>query len=171
MRHHLSTKAAATTLAVSLTMLAGGCASDECEDNKNSLPLAVIMASLPEPQEAELDSISVYGIGAPGDSLLLDSASSVGQMYLPFRIDETRTTYVIRYLQSVIAEKGICDTISFNYDIKPMFVSSACGAVYYYDNIRIENTTHFIDSVTCPGNRITNANIPNIFIYFRINED
>ena len=78
---------------------------------------------------------------------------------------------MIRYLQRVIAETGTCDTISFTYDIKPMFVSSACGAVYYYENVRMDHTTHFIDSITCPGGRITNANVPNIFIYFRMNED
>lgn len=152
-------------------LIAAGCSSDECADNKNSLPLAVVMASLPEPQEAVLDSISVFGIGAPGDSVLVDSASNVGEFYLPFRIDKGETTYVIRYLQRVIAETGTCDTISFTYDIKPMFVSSACGAVYYYENVRMGHTTHFIDSITCPGERITNANVPNIFIYFRMNED
>ncbi len=148
-----------------------GCSSDECADNKNSLPLAKVMTSQPEPKEAALNSITVYGIGAPGDSLLVDSASNVGQVYLPFRIDTGNTTYVIRYWDQPVVGSYINDTISFSYDIKPMFVSSACGAVYYYDNIRIDHTYNLIDSINCPGDRITNANEPNIFIYFRMNEE
>ena len=146
------------------------CASDECDDNKNSLPLAEFYSSLPEPQPVSLDSISIYGIGAQGDSILVDSAASVGQCHLPFRIDTGETTYVIQYLQQAISEIGIRDTVTFRYTIDPQFVSSACGAVYYYDDIRIEHTNHFLDSVSCPGRKITNENKVNILMYFRIDE-
>lgn len=156
--------------AAACAVLMAACASDECNDNKNSLPLAEFYSSLPTPERVSIDSVSVFGIGAPGDSVLVDSASSLQQVYLPFRIDQPSTTYVIRYLQRVLAEQNMADTIRFDYAISPQFVSSACGAVYYYDDIRISHTNHFIDSVTCPGNRITNANLANIFIYFRINE-
>lgn len=146
------------------------CSSDECTDNKNSLPLAEFYSSLPEPEQVSIDSISVYGIGAPGDSLLVDSASSLQQVYLPFRIDQTSTTYVIKYLQQLLSEQNLADTVTFDYTISPQFVSSACGVVYYYDDVRITHTRHFIDSITCPEGRITNANRANIYVYFRINE-
>ena len=158
------------TVAV-VSVSAVSCASDECEDNKNSLPLAEFYSSLPEPEAVSLDSISVYGIGAPGDSLLLDSASNVGQCYLPFRIDEGRTSYVIHYLKKGIAGGTLRDTVAFSYGIRPEFVSSACGAVYYYDNVAIDHTCNLIDSVVCPEGRITNANRANIFIYFRAAEE
>lgn len=151
------------------SVLGVSCSSDECEDNKNSLPLAEFYSSLPEPQKVDIDSVSVYGIGAPGDSVLLDSVQSVGGCYLPFRIDEGKTDYVVSYLKREL--HGMADTLSFIYEIRPEFVSSACGAVYYYDKLQVRHTTNMIDSVVCPGGRITNANRANIFIYFRVEDE
>ena len=48
------------TVAV-VSVSAVSCASDECEDNKNSLPLAEFYSSLPEPEAVSLDSISEIG--------------------------------------------------------------------------------------------------------------
>lgn len=145
-----------------------GCSTNECFDNQNSLPLAGFYSSDPTPQAISLDSISIYGLGAPGDSILQDSVRSLSQSYLPFRIDQNSTTYVIQYLAGLAGIYRMADTITFNYDIVPMFVSSACGAVYYYKMDTIITTHNFIDSVTCPLGEITNANIENLRIYFRV---
>ncbi len=157
-------------LIVALAALCFACASNDCDGNKNSLPLAQFMSSDSVPQKVSIDSISIYGIGAPGDSLLLDSAANVSSTYLPFRIDQNSTSFVFQYLQSVIGQEDIRDTITFRYDIVPHFVSAACGAVYDFNNIDISHTSHFIDSISCPDGRISNANITNIFIYFRISD-
>lgn len=150
-----------------VTVLAG-CSTNECFDNQNSLPLAGFYSSGENPKSVALDSISIYGVGAPGDSILQDSVRSLSQSYLPFRIDQNSTTYVIQYLAGLAGIYRMADTITFNYDIVPMFVSSACGAVYYYKMNYIETTHNFIDSVTCPMGEITNANIENLKIYFRV---
>lgn len=144
-----------------------GCNS-ECYDNQNSLPLAGFYSSEPTPKAISLDSVSILGIGAPGDSILQDSVRSISQVYLPFRIDQNSTTYEIRYLAGLPGQYRMKDEITFNYEIIPMFVSTACGTVYYYKINNIEHTTNFIDSVTCPGGEITNANIENLKIYFRV---
>lgn len=149
--------------------VASGCSNSECYDNKNSLPLAGFYSSSEKPQAISLDSISILGVGAPGDSILQDSVRSLSQVYLPFRIDQNSTTYEIRYLSGLAGFFRLSDFITFNYDIVPMFVSSACGAVYYYKIQSIEHTTNFIDSVVCPMGEITNANIENLKIYFRVN--
>ena len=149
--------------------LSGGCSTNECYDNQNSLPLAGFYSSTELPLPISLDSISVLGIGAPGDSILQDSVRSLSQVYLPFRIDQNSTTYEIRYLAGLPGEYHLSDRITFNYDILPMFVSTACGAVYYYKITSIEHTNVFIDSVTCPTGEITNANLENLKIYFRVN--
>ena len=149
--------------------VAYGCSNSECYDNKNSLPLAGFYSSSEKPQAISLDSISILGVGAPGDSILQDSVRSLSQVYLPFRIDQNSTTYEIRYLSGLAGFFRLSDFITFNYDIVPMFVSSACGAVYYYKIQSIEHTTNFIDSVVCPMGEITNANIENLKIYFRVN--
>ncbi len=144
------------------------CNNDECYDNRNALPLAGFYAYTTEKEGAvTIDSISVYGIGAPGDSILIDSARSVSQVYLPFRIDSDRTTYVIHYLQKALNPAFKHDTITFYYDTEARFVSAACGASYLY-TIRDIATTHYqIDSVVCPLGYIDNANSQNLKIYFR----
>lgn len=157
-----------------ITLMLGinaGCSSSECFDNKNSLPLAGFYSSQEVPVAISLDSISILGIGAPGDSILQDSVRTLSSVYLPFRIDQTSTTYEIRYLAGLAGEYRISDIITFNYDTIPMFVSSACGAVYYYKMNSIDYTQNFIDSVVCPGGTITNENIENLKIYFRVSLD
>ena len=157
--------------AVPILAIMAGCSGDECYDNKNSLPLAGFYSSDSVPKAITLDSISIYGIGAPGDSILQDSVRGLSESYLPFRIDQPSTTYVIRYLTGILGEWEIADTITFNYDIEPWFVSSACGVVYDYKVTGIETTHYVIDSVTCPVGTITNADIENLRIYFRVSTE
>lgn len=151
-----------------LWSILGACNNSECYDNQNSLPLAGFYSSGEDPIAIALDSLSIFGIGAPGDSILQDSVKSISQVYLPFRIDQNSTTYEIRYLGGLAGKYKLFDRITFNYDIVPMFVSSACGAVYYYKITSIEHTNTYIDSVVCPTKEITNENIENIKIYFRV---
>lgn len=158
------------TGAISLMLLGTvtGCSNEECYENKNSLPLAGFYSSAEKPQSVTISNISIYGIGAPGDSILHDSASSLSQTYLPFQINSETTSYVIAYLQGELGKNEVKDTITFNYEIVPWFVSSACGAVYNYKIKEIETTHHVIDSVTCPEGEITNLNKENLKIYFRV---
>lgn len=142
------------------------CSTDECLDNKNSLPLAGFYASSPAPLPLRVDSLTVFGAGAPGDTLLLDCGSA-SQLYLPFRIDQPETTFVFRYDNKAAAQLGLEDVITFRYDIEPRFVSSACGAVYLYKMREIESTNVLIDSVSCPDGVIDNTAAENIRIYFR----
>ena len=149
----------------------GGCNMNECYDNQNSLPLAGFYSSSQVPVAISLDSISIIGIGELGDSVLQDSVRTLSQVYLPFRIDENSTTYEIKYLAGLAGYYQISDVITFNYDIVPMFVSTACGTVYYYKMNSIDYTENFIDSVVCPTGEITNANVENLKIYFRVEEE
>ena len=151
--------------------MGGGCATSECYDNQNSLPLAGFYSSGENPKAIALDSISILGVGAPGDSILQDSVRSISQVYLPFRIDQNSTTYEIRYLAGLPGQYRMKDEITFNYEIIPMFVSTACGTVYYYKMTSIDYTTNIIDSVACPEGEITNANIENLKIFFRVSEE
>lgn len=146
------------------------CGNAECLENKNSLPLAGFYGSGPKPAKISLDSISILGIGVPGDSILQDSVRGLSQSYLPFRIDQGSTTYEIRYLFGDAGLLELNDVITFNYEIEPWFVSSACGVSYRYVMKSIETTHVFIDSVTCPGGVIDNADKENIRIYFRTSE-
>ena len=147
------------------------CSNDECFENKNSLPLAGFYSSGADPKSISLDSLSIYGVGVPGDSILEDSVRSLSLTYLPFRIDQNSTTYVIQYLSGLSGILRVRDTITFNYDIVPMFVSSACGVIYEYKMTSINTTHYYIDSVTCPLKTIDNTNIENLKIYFRVSAE
>lgn len=144
------------------------CSNEECYENKNSLPLAGFYSSSPDPKAISLDYVSIYGVGVPGDSVLHDSVRSLSQSYLPFNIDRNSTKYVIQYLSDLSGLLRVRDTITFNYEIVPYFVSAACGAIYEYKMTSIESTHYFIDSVTCPLKIIDNRNMENLKIYFRV---
>ncbi|MDE6791515.1 MAG: hypothetical protein K2J48_00300 [Muribaculaceae bacterium] len=149
--------------------ITAGCSNSECLDNKNSLPLAGFYSSAEKPQAISIDSLTIEGIDVPGDSILHDSVRSLSSTYLPFRIDKPQTSYRIRYLGGTAGKLGIADNITFNYEIQPWFVSSACGAIYKYHITSIRHTSNFIDSVVVPGDIITNTPGENIRIYFRVN--
>lgn len=139
----------------------GSCATDDCTDNRNSLPLAAFFDSS-SGEQITLSRLTLYGLHAPGDSMLLNNASGVEEAYLPFRITEHSTTFVIDYI-----EPDVRDTVTFHYDPVPRFASSECGAVYDYRMESISHTSHILDSVTCPDGTITNAPGQNIRVYLR----
>lgn len=167
--HRILTRGLGCTLFVaSLSAGMVSCSNDMCYDNHNALPLASLYSSSAPTKEISVDSISVWGIGAPNDSLLLDTARNVQQIYLPFRIDDTSTSFVLRYdAVRRLSPTAPNDTLSFTYQPVPVFESQACGVFYRFDNVRIDYTTHFIDSVVCPEGYIDNRPAANLQIFFR----
>lgn len=152
-------------------LLTAACSNEECEGNRNALPFAGFYSSAISPRAISLDSITIYGVGAPNDTLIADSARSLSEVYLPFDIDAESTTFVIEYLQKALSSRGIRDEITFTYTAQPWFVSSACGVSYRYLIRDISYTTNVIDSVSVPGMMIDNTNAQNIRIYFRVNTE
>lgn len=140
-------------------LVLAGCAS-ECYENQNALPLAKF--SCVEDSVAKscsMDSLRVYGLGAPNDSVLLDGGN-VSELYLPFRVDGDTTRYVFEH-----ARLPIRDTVTFSYERSPRLVSAECGVSYVYKIRSITSTGPFIDSVVCADGEITNQNKSNLVIY------
>lgn len=152
----------ATYLIFALLLALSACDTSDCEDNRNTLPLAAFMSSGENPQSIQLDTLRIAGIGAPADSVL--SVYNASQTYIPFDNDSHVTSYVLEYNRIPAA---LFDTVSFTYTPSPRFESTDCGVFYQYNMERIVYTTHFIDSVTCPGMMIDNTPGQNIFIYLR----
>ena len=149
-------------LAIVLSALLAGCANKECYDNQNTLPLARFF-SMQTRRQMQLSATTVYGVGAPHDTLIADSAT-LEQVCLPLRPDAAETRFVFRYESEGAPE---ADTLAFRYQARPWFASEQCGVVYYYHIDSIGHTRHLIDSVAVPGMLITNAHRPNIEIYLR----
>lgn len=141
------------------------CNTNGCLENQSSLPLAGFYSSSTL-SKITVDSISVYAIGVPGDSMMLDCKSSVSQVYMPFDLVSNTTRYVIHYNQQSLSDESNNDTITISYDAVPYFVSSDCGAVFYYDIREYSWTPHLIDSISMET-RITNVNAENIKVFFR----
>lgn len=164
--NHISRLKLLPIVVAALVVFYAGCSSDECLQNKTALPLAGFYDSAKPESKVMIDSLEVYGVGAPGDSVLWEGTRAVNQLYLPFRLDSDTTRYVFRYLQKKLAALNLTDTVTFIYSRDPIFVSSACGVSYNFEIKEIRNSGILIDSVSCPAGIINNMDTENLEIYF-----
>lgn len=158
-------------MVIVMPIVFGACSSSECYDNHSALPLAGFY-SYPDGQAVSVNGLTIYGIGAPGDTLLY-SRETLREAYLPFRLDSDTTSYVLRYLTTP-PEEGmeapvLTDTITFVYNRKPWFVSPACGGMYFYEIKDVMHSHLLIDSISTEE-VITNLNTQNIKIFFNTGE-
>lgn len=152
-------------------LLTAGCSGNECYENHSALPLAAFFSAVSQ-RPVTLQQLEIYGVGAPGDSVLYTS-QSLSEAYLPFRIWEDSTQYVFCYyglLDNYDPEDPPLvvpsDTVTFRYNPKPWFVSPACGAMYFYEMKSVSHTSLLIDSVAF-NELITNENIANMKVFFK----
>lgn len=153
-----------------MACFAAGCSNSECYENHSALPLAAFYNSSTL-QPVSLVRLQIYGIGAPGDSILY-TPQTISQAYLPFRLWQDTTQYVLAYygmvsdsIASLYPEIVPRDTVTFVYHPKEWFVSPACGAMYFYDMDTVGHTSFLLDSVTY-NDIITNENTVNIKFFF-----
>lgn len=145
--------------------VAAACTNSDCKDYRTTLPLAGFYSDTGAEgiQAIAFDSLTVAGVGAPGDSLLLDCARQPSQAYLPLPIDARSCSFAFIYATS---PRLLSDTITISYTPSPHFASAECGVVYYYDINSISHTSLLIDSVSCLTNPLTNRPLENLRIYF-----
>lgn len=153
--------------AVALLVIITACNTNGCLDNQSALPLAGMYSSSTGSQ-ITIGNIEISGVGAPGDSVLVENGTSVSEIYLPMRSTKQQTSWRIRYFQEGL--EGLEDIITFNYQSEPHFVSEECGAMYFYRITDYNYTTNLIDSVTVTDSLITNVESKRIRIYFRTSE-
>lgn len=145
------------------------CNTVGCLQNQSSIPLAGFYDSTTDNTVA-LDSITVYGVGAPNDSSLI-STRRASMVYLPFRSEASSTSFCFRYLAKALDHPEINDTVTFAYSSQPKFVSEECGAMYIYHITGVKYTTHIIDSVAVTDSLINNLDTERIKIFFRVAHD
>ena len=156
-------------LAAILLVGFAACNDEGCEGNTSSMPLAGFYSSQTK-KAITIDSLTVYGVGVPGDSAIIHNRSTVTQVYLPFDVDAASSRFVFRYEQKAFADLDITDTITVAYESRPYFHSKDCGAMYVFDIQSIETSHYLIDSVRVLTPTIDNTNSENIRIYFRTEE-
>lgn len=152
-----------------LAVLLPSCNTSGCMENQSSIPLAGFY-SYTTGQAISVDSVKVYGVDAPNDSMLNMSLRSTSTVYLPFRADKTSTSFAFRYMQKDLDFPQLIDTITFTYESEPRFVSEECGAMFFYQITGMKYTTHLIDSVGIADSLINNFDIERIRIFFRTSE-
>ena len=152
-------------VSVAAVAMLTACNTSGCTDNQSSIPLAGFY-SYESLSAISVTKLTIGGVGAPNDSLLLEN-SSASQIYLPFRPGETTSAFFIHYGDEGLDDPALNDTISFSYDRIPFFASEECGAMYRYAVKELSYTRHLIDSVGMVDSTITNADVETIRIYFR----
>lgn len=134
------------------------------------MPYAAFLSSGGSPRTITVDSLTVFGIGAVGDSLIAHN-TRLSAIYLPLDPDGSSCAFVFRYEAADAVRHAMADTITIDYEARPVFVSAACGVMYYYDIKDLHYTRTLIDSVGCPSKTITNSAAHNMQIYFRVNSE
>lgn len=161
--------AAIMILTAAGVMLTAGCNTAGCPDNHSSIPSAGFY-SMSTLRAISVDSLTIGGVDAPGDSLLADSAT-VSKLVLPFRSIDKTTSFFIHYNHKALNDPRLNDTITFDYDSYPYFASAECGAMYQYRITRVEYTRHLVDSVGIVDSLICNIDLEQIHIYMRTSDD
>ena len=159
MRRILKHITLAIVVAMSLAGITMSCDNSNCSGNSTGIPLAGFYIGS---DNVTVNSLTVYGIGAPNDSVIIDKANAKN-VYLPLRLSTNSCDYVFNYNTEGVAN----DTLTLGYDAIPYFESHECGAMYNFRITSIEHTTHAIDSVVIPDPLITNADVVSIKIYLR----
>lgn len=147
-----------------------GCSTDGCTDLRSAIPKADFLNSATA-EPVSLDSLQVHGVGAPGDSLILAAGTAAQSVYLPMRSTATSTKWCLSYKWKLLDDPRLNDTITFGYTSEPYFASAECGAMYRYRIKEISYTTHIIDSVKAVDSLITNLDVSQLQIFFRVSEE
>lgn len=168
LRQHIMWSLPALCLAAVLAVVAAGCNTEGCTDNRSALPLMGFYSSSTE-QPMGLDSVAIGGVHAPDDSLLVYPGKNVGSLYLPFRFDSDRLSFFFHYdyKEQGLDDPALNDTITFHYTAEPYFASEECGAYFRYLINKVEYTTHLIAEVVVTDSVITNVERERIKVYIR----
>lgn len=142
------------------------CNDDSCYDNGSSLPLAAFYLGN---SQQTITGLTIMGIGAPGDSLLVDS-SALKEVYLPLRASVGTTRYAIsRWVGAgTPMAQQLHDTLTLDYEPIAYFHSTECGAMYNFNLHDVRCTINGIDSVVVITPLVTNSRTPALRIYFTI---
>ena len=82
-------------VAALMAVAATSCNNNGCLENQSAVPRCGFYSSSSK-KTVSLDSISVYAVGVPGDSMLV-RCGTVSQLYMPLDMSSDVTRYVLHY--------------------------------------------------------------------------
>lgn len=168
LKHKLLTTALLITIALLPALTS--CNTSGCTENRNAVPLAAFLDPATD-ASITLDSLSIYGVGQPNDSILSPAGLRVSQVYLPMRPTHSSVKWCLDYKWKQLDYPELNDTIAFDYTSTPIFASEECGVYYRYLITRMTYTDHLIDHVEIVDSLITNIDKVYVNIYFRVEND
>ena len=127
--------------AVLTALVLTACTDSSCYDNGSALPLVRFYNSGTTTQ-CTVNGLSVRGIDAPGDSVLVDKTNTT-ELYLPLRVNVKTTQWEFDYTIDGL----LPDTLTVSYEPIPYFSSVECGAMYNFKVSEVRVTHNMIDSV------------------------
>lgn len=151
-------------ITASATLLTG-CNSGGCTELRSVVPRADLYGSDDKP--VTIDSLSVTGVGVPGDSVLYGPSERISSLYLPMPAGDNTVRWRIAYMQRAFAQYDLADTITIDFDRTPFFAGIDCGAMYKYKITNLRTTHFLIDSVRVLDSLVINVDAPAFNIYFR----
>lgn len=161
--------AAALLLGVIASALTS-CNTSGCTENRNAVPLAAFLDPATD-SSITLDSLSIYGVDQPNDSILSPAGEKVAQVYLPMRPTHSSVQWCFAYKWKALDYPELNDTIAFDYTSTPIFASEECGAYYRYRITEMTYTDHLIERVEIVDSLITNIDKVYLNIYFRVDNE
>lgn len=153
----------APMMLLALCFVTGACSDDSCYENGSSLPLATFYLG---GVQQTISGLTVMGIGAPGDSLLLNNGNAT-ELYLPLRASVQSTGFMLgRWFVNGTDTVMVRDTLTIGYQPIEYFHSAECGAMFNFNVKDVSCTAHGIDSVVLLTDLVTNSQLPALRIHF-----
>lgn len=112
-------------------------------------------------EQLTVSGLSVYGVGAPGDSLVMAPTKSAHQVWLPFRGLQDNASFHFNFADSE-------NTIFFTYNAIPYFEGEDCGAMWRYHITEVNWDGPNVDSVSVTDPIITNIERERIMIFLTL---
>lgn len=136
------------------------CTDNSCYDNGSALPLVRFYAS-GTTRQVTVNGLTLRGLGAPGDSLLIDSTAT-SEVYLPLRATASNSQWVFDYP----GDTDLADTLTIAYEPIPYFAGAECGAMYNFQLTNVSCTHNVIDSVQVVKPLINNGTDVALRVFF-----
>ena len=150
-------------------LLPTACNTEACLDSKSSIMTVGFYSFGDSSYAVTIDSVSVYGVGQPADSLLVDTAR-ISSFQATLRSDKDTTQYVIRYDQRNLNPRYKRDTLTFVYHAYVKFDKAECGAIYNYVIDEFYYTTWQIVGAEMMTDEINNQDVENVRLYYYVSE-